>query len=40
MDSDDEQESAVKCIGMYSTEDEQEPAVKKLQKDIKNTKVC
>ena len=30
-----EQEPAVKCIVMYSTEGEQEPAVKKLQKGLK-----
>ena len=30
--SDDEQEPTVKCIVMYSTEDEQKPVVKKLQK--------
>ena len=32
---DDEQGPAVKCIVMYSAEDEQEPAIKKLQKTSK-----
>ena len=33
--SDDEQRPAVKCIVMYSTEDEQEPTVKQPQKALK-----
>ena len=32
---DDEEGPTVKCIVMYSTEDEQEPAIKKLQKASK-----